>query len=687
MTENSYLCNLIHLNPDTWKEECARRGINVKEDADLAIFSYGIDCDFSDPLVQEARGIIINTGEEDVTCWPFRKFGNSYESYADNIDWATARVQEKVDGSIVKLWHDKASEDWVWSSNSCIYASDAKLQTGVSIQNLIEQTAEYDHIKSMFDVLNKDLTYIFELVGPMNQIVIRYPDTKLYHIGTRDNHTGRELNIDLGITRPAEYRIQSLDDCLKAAKQLNKGAYPDNEGFVVVDNSWHRIKVKAPEYLIYHHMVNNGVITKERAFEILRSDDFSLKDFRAAAPEHAVKALLYYKDSISKEAEAARQTIINARQMRDKGYSRKEIAEKFKTDKHAFFAFKGLDNDKDPKDIVRSYSKNLLKLIPDHREYIKPQFVMLVGLPASGKSTYAARLKEEGFEHISSDAIRVEMGYGAGQGSGLVFAEMEQKTRRALKEGKNVIYDATNLIRKNRIHILTAIQNIECRKDCILFTEPFETCLERNRQREGFARVPEEVMDHMLRSFQTPMIYEGFDDISLIQTEKGRDLKDYLVMADGFEQDNPHHNLMLLEHMITAEKYIQNNYQGKQKELLKFAARYHDIGKLVTKNFKDAKGTPSKEAHYYGHENAGAYMLLSSACDLNKEDRLTISALINWHMRPYLQMKDEKRLAERQMLGPQFCDMLDTLHTADMYAGKTRHKAHTRQTDWDDIER
>lgn len=53
------------------------------------------DSPFGNPLVQEARGIIIDTEKMEVVCWLFRKFGNFTESYADEIDWDTACVQKE----------------------------------------------------------------------------------------------------------------------------------------------------------------------------------------------------------------------------------------------------------------------------------------------------------------------------------------------------------------------------------------------------------------------------------------------------------------------------------------------------------------------------------------------------------------------------------------------------------------
>ena len=129
----------------------------------------------------------------------------------------------------------------------------------------------------------------------------------------------------------------------------------------------------------------------------------------------------------------------------------------------------------------------------------KPTFVMLVGLPASGKTTYAKTLKEnDGYEHFSSDELRLSLGFGPGEGSGAVFQKMLEGSKAALQEGKSVIYDATNLSRKRRIHCLETLKSIICTKKCIIFAEPYELCLERNSKRDNFARVPNARMKDML---------------------------------------------------------------------------------------------------------------------------------------------------------------------------------------------
>ena len=184
--------------------------IKVKIELPLAIFNYGIEADFTNPVVQEARGIIINLDTLDVVCWPFRKFGRYDEPYADTIDWSTARVQEKIDGSIIKLWFNELTGEWQFSSNSMFRAEDAMIDqtTGRNLMDLIQKTPEYNGFDaergSFFHEkeLDKNTTYILELTSPENRVVVPYNNYHLRHTGTRDNTTGEEYRGYIGLSVP-----------------------------------------------------------------------------------------------------------------------------------------------------------------------------------------------------------------------------------------------------------------------------------------------------------------------------------------------------------------------------------------------------------------------------------------------------------------------------------------------------
>lgn len=297
MTKNSYICNFINDNPYDWQERLSKYPyyLKIKEDNGLFIFNYDMlafevleeakdgkeaviaKTDFSLPIVQEARGIIINPETKEVVCWPFRKFGNYGESYVDDINWQTAHVQTKVDGSITKVWFDKREDKkcWMVSSNSVIDAHKAQNGIYINFGDIFDEAAFGVLDYSRLDI---DKTYIFELVSPKTRVVIDYPETKIYHIGTRSNITGQEYREDIGVEKPKEYDLSSLSDCIKAASMLNDAKEESRfnveyEGFVVCDEDFHRIKIKSPEYLMAHNALNNGVLSTKRTFELVENNE------------------------------------------------------------------------------------------------------------------------------------------------------------------------------------------------------------------------------------------------------------------------------------------------------------------------------------------------------------------------------------------------------------------------------
>ena len=352
--------------------------IKTKEDYPFAIFNYDIGCDFSNPIVQEARGIIINLETLDVVCWPFRKFGNYNESYADKIDWDTARVQEKIDGSIVKLWYNDLFKQWQFSSNSVINAYEAVINIGYdfSLGSLVEMAVNYSELHRIIidGMLDQNCTYIFELTSPYNQVVIKYDNIYLTHIGTRNNITGKEIP-PLGkyIRKPTEYILKSLDDCINAAVELNKGEddFVSNvsyEGFVVVDDKWNRIKIKSPDYLMLHNMSSNSNFSKERIINMIRNNLVDIQNISAQFPEFA-HYFKYYDYKITElEYQAKVFCDLTDRLNEEYSYERKAVANVIKRHKLASVAFQHLDSAKDSKSILDDMPlSRYVKLIPDYK--------------------------------------------------------------------------------------------------------------------------------------------------------------------------------------------------------------------------------------------------------------------------------------------------------------------------------
>jgi len=348
----SELVNYINNHPNTWEQDLCDLNIDMKHDGDLTIFNYGIGADFSNPLVQEARGIILR--ENNVVCWPFRKFGNYSEEYCDSIDWSSAQVQEKIDGSIVKLWWNNNA--WQWSTNKTINAANAPIaDVDISFLDVIQSADNYENIA--FDELNKHYTYIFELTSPMTQIVIKYDNTHLYHLGTRDNVSGQEYLLDIGIEQPKRYDISNFEQALAAVNVLNDTNIA-HEGFVVVDKYFNRIKIKTPQYIMYHHAINNGHITAKRLYTVLTSDDIDVNVLLQQYPAYKSRVEQYY---------AARHdaiVFIESTRMLAEVMTRKEIANIIKNHHYAKLGFIALDCKDSPEAIISKLPQQLaIKLL------------------------------------------------------------------------------------------------------------------------------------------------------------------------------------------------------------------------------------------------------------------------------------------------------------------------------------
>ena len=274
MTMELELLKFIHQNPD-WENRLADSPyhIKTKRDAPFLLLKYDqIRSDFNVPLVRECRGIIFDESDGYTpVCVPFFKFGNIGESYVPDIDWATAQVQEKIDGSLIKLWCYK--DTWYISSNGEIDARNAHINSALlanaPISNLFELFMEaWGKTGQSFDALNTDYTYMFELTSPHNRIVVRHTETCIRHIATRDNRTLLELDIDIGIPKPRRFNLHTIEDCIESAKQLGD----DDEGYVVVDQYYNRIKIKSPRYVALNQM-SQGVTTRGNIVEIIQKNE------------------------------------------------------------------------------------------------------------------------------------------------------------------------------------------------------------------------------------------------------------------------------------------------------------------------------------------------------------------------------------------------------------------------------
>ena len=107
----------------------------------------------------------------------------------------------------------------------------------------------------------------------------------------------------------------------------------------------------------------------------------------------------------------------------------------------------------------------------------KPVFYMLVGLPASGKSS-----ESDGLGDVivrSSDYLRDKLcgDINDMKNNGAVFTILQSLVRADLYRGKDVVYDATNLKASYRVEFLDTLRLLNCKKVCVFVDTPFEVCV------------------------------------------------------------------------------------------------------------------------------------------------------------------------------------------------------------------
>lgn len=140
---------------------------------------------------------------------------------------------------------------------------------------------------------------------------------------------------------------------------------------------------------------------------------------------------------------------------------------------------------------------------------------ILIGCPASGKSTVAQHLKrkQENCEIVATDEIRKKL-FGDENIQGdwpTIEREIYQQIDALIKGGKGVIYDATNAKPSWRIGLLQHLRKYERIKWIGWHLKtPLQVCLEWNKKRER--QVPDEVIVAMFLSLENspPAKEEGF---------------------------------------------------------------------------------------------------------------------------------------------------------------------------------
>lgn len=286
----NYLCN-----GGTLEELKAKYAIDAtrhKLYPNLVLLKYNqVESPFAEPLVRSARGIILDEADHwRVICLRFDKFFNYGEGHAASIDWKTARVQEKVDGSLVTLYF--YDNKWHVATSGSPEASGQVGEWKFTFADLFWQT--FNEMGLKVPAYNTELCPSFELTSKFNRVVVPHDKSKLTLIGLflRDQLIEIPLDSDDFVNVPdlctypivKSFKLSSFDEITTSFAKIDPLS---QEGYVVTscmsDGTVNRNKCKHPGYVALHHLKDSW--GPRRIVEIIRAGEVA--EFCAYFPEYA----------------------------------------------------------------------------------------------------------------------------------------------------------------------------------------------------------------------------------------------------------------------------------------------------------------------------------------------------------------------------------------------------------------
>ena len=252
----------------------------VNEELGIAVFNYTHLTPMNTEIGREARALFLQLKTWFVVGKSIGGFldinHKDIKPTLDVFNWNKAKAYHKYDGCLVVLYFYK--DEWRLGTR---FSTDGKCNVfspnsgesnlhwlDVFKNTLVEYGMQWEYFISLLDEYKY---YTFELCTPWNRNTVIYPNSLIKLLAIVDSNTLLEEDLNepkLKVFEPEFEQVNSLEDVYSLISENDDPL--DNEGYVVVDNNFNRIKVKNPKY-------------DELSFNTYSVDDFkSLKNYSNA---------------------------------------------------------------------------------------------------------------------------------------------------------------------------------------------------------------------------------------------------------------------------------------------------------------------------------------------------------------------------------------------------------------------
>jgi hypothetical protein len=268
------------------KNALEKKGLVVKENENLYLIKYDRNkCNIDSDLLRQSRGIILEKNTNKIICYPL---DGAIEKniFKTKNNWSDIVVEKSIDGTLINLYY--YSGKWNVSTKSVIDGNCYWNNEQRTFKQLFEEVLE--SLNFNYDLLDNSLNYSFVLCHPKERNVTKYEEAKIYHISSRNIHTLRECDINIGIPKPEILKldnfnllnINSYTDLENSLKDLDYS----QEGYMLyTKNRMERVKFKGIKHCYVKELKGNHPNTLFHLLEI-RLNENKLKDFLRYFPEY-----------------------------------------------------------------------------------------------------------------------------------------------------------------------------------------------------------------------------------------------------------------------------------------------------------------------------------------------------------------------------------------------------------------